>query len=157
MPIPGGTDCTASLKCAAGRGTGSFLRIYANLPIVRSSIAGSTPLKGRQAEFFKYQAPRSEPRRICSFTWHPIYQRFHPIPRKSPAEAARPKGGPEWEVWNLRFQRFFGYFLFAQKVTAGHDCAMTPSRGHAQLDSARPLDVAVQNPGAAQAPGYRMK
>ena len=37
--------------------------------------------------------------------------------RKSPAEAARPKGGPEREVWNLRFQRFFGYFLFAQKVT----------------------------------------
>ena len=76
-----------------------------------------------------------------------------PNPRKSPAEAERPPGGPEREVWNLRFQRFFGYFLFAQKVTAGYDCAMTPSRGHAQLDSARPLDVAVQNLGGAQPPG----
>ncbi len=42
-----------------------------------------------------------------------------PNVRKSPAEAARPKGGPEREVWNPRFQRLFGYFLFAQKVTAG--------------------------------------
>ena len=35
VPIPGGTDCGTSLKCAAGRGTGSFLKIYANLSIVR--------------------------------------------------------------------------------------------------------------------------
>ena len=35
VPIPGGTDYGASLKCAAGRGTGSFLKIYANLSIVR--------------------------------------------------------------------------------------------------------------------------
>ena len=27
VPIPGGTDCGASLTCAAGRGTGSFLEV----------------------------------------------------------------------------------------------------------------------------------
>ena len=89
-------------------------------------VDGSAPLKGRQAELVDCHSPRSEPRRICSFTWHPIHQRFHLIPRKSPAEAARPKGGPEREVWNLRFQRFFRPLLGVQKRTAGRGAAQAP-------------------------------
>ena len=47
---------------------------------------------------------------------------------------------------NRRFKRVFAYFCRGAKVGAGSggaDCAMTPSRGHAQSNFARPLDVAV--------------
>ena len=98
VPIPGGTDCTASLKCAAGSGTGSFLKVYANLSIVRSPIAAATPLKGRQAEFFKYQSTRSEPRRISSSrgtaTLHLHPMSANPPPRRRDRrEAPRGRSG----------------------------------------------------------------
>ena len=38
--------------------------------IRRIPATGSVPLRGRQAEFFKYQTPRSEPRRKLLFTGH---------------------------------------------------------------------------------------
>ena len=49
-----------------------------------------------------------------------------------------PRGGPEWEVWNLRFQRLFGYFLFAQKVTAGSGAAQAPGLSNGIIYPSRP-------------------
>ena len=85
----------------------------------RVPVADSTPLRGRQAELFKYQTTRSEPRRKLSFTGHRSSS-FAERVRKSPAEAGRPVGtAPSKGVQNHWFWRLFGYFLSAQKVTPG--------------------------------------
>jgi hypothetical protein len=57
---------------------------------------------------------------------------FDPLDRlsKSPPQEFSPKA-------KINFKYFFGGMYY--------DFAMTPSRGHAKLNSARPLDVAVQN------------
>ncbi len=78
--------------------------------IRRATIAGPIPLRGRQAELFKYQTTRSEPRRKLLFTGHRSSS-FAGVSEKPPfilgfLGARAPK-------------QLFGYFLSAQKVTPG--------------------------------------
>ena len=66
--------------------------------------------------------------------------------RKSPAEAARPEGGPEKGFLNRRFKRVFGSFLHEQKGTArpgrgapGYRTETTPAAGQAAKKKGTPL------------------
>ena len=90
--------------------------VFHSTPTKRSTNSSLSPLKGRQAELVDCQAPRSEPPKDFSFTWRPIHQSFRPIPINPPPRRSAQRAAPRGEVWNPRFQRFFGYFLCAQKV-----------------------------------------
>ena len=90
---------------AAGEYGAFLLRSDSEAP-----AADSPPLRGRQAEFFKYQSPRSEPRRKLPFTGHRSSS-LGSVSEKPPfilgfLGATAPK-------------QLFGYFLSAQKVTPG--------------------------------------
>ena len=83
---------------------------FCRAAIRRVPVAGSIPLRGRQAELFKYQSTRSEPRRAHSFTGH---------------RSSSLAGVSEKPPFILGFlgagapKQLFGYFLSAQKVPAG--------------------------------------
>ena len=85
-------------------------------------LAGSLPLRGRQAELFKCQSTRSEPRRIDLFTGHRRSCLSERV-RKTPAEAGRPNGtAPSKGVQKRRVWRAFGYFSRVGKVPSWHKC-----------------------------------
>ena len=69
---------------------------YAKTAVRANPAAGSTPLRGRQAELFKYQSARSEPRRKPLFTGHrsspPGSVSVNPPPRQA-APMGRPRAG----------------------------------------------------------------
>ena len=85
-----GTDCSASLKCAAHLGTDALLQNYANL---YRALAAGTVSKGRQAKSSNRQTADQNPE---GFLVHAAPSPSKPAPNspQSPAAASRPSGGP---------------------------------------------------------------
>ena len=81
-------------------------------------------MKGRQAEFYKYQSGR---RRTANSEASPNQN-----PRRtalySPAEVDAQRAAPRKGFLNRRFKRVFGYFCRAAKVTAGSGAAEAPGQ-----------------------------
>ena len=87
--VPAACGCPVASRHSA-RGSGKEGANRKNVPLDRVPLAGSTPLKGRQADFYKYQSgrrrttnseasPNQEPRRTALY---------------SPAEVDARKGRP---------------------------------------------------------------
>ena len=113
----------------SARGSGGEGANRKNVPLDRVPLAGSTPLKGRQAEFYKYQSGRrSTANSEASPNQATAALPFTPPPRWTPV-----KGGPEKGVQNHWFWRVFGYFCRGAKVTAGSGGAEPPGGVKKQL------------------------
>ena len=86
-----------------------------NVPLEQVPLAGSTPLKGRQADFYKYQSGR---RRTANSEASPNQK-----PRRtvlySPAEVDAQRAAPRKGFLNRRFKRVFANFCRAAKVGQG--------------------------------------
>ena len=91
--------------------------VFHSTPAKRPPNSRLSPFKRPAGVVLQIPSPQIRTPKDFSFTWHPIHQSFHPIPINPPPRRSAQRAAPRGEVWNLRFQRFFGYFLFAQKVT----------------------------------------
>ena len=117
-----GTDCSASLKCAARLGTDALLQNYANL---YRALAAGTVSKGRQAKSSNRQTADQNPE---GFLVHAVPSPSKPAPNspQSPAAASRPSGG---------------YFLFifcSKKMYPGGVGPRCPRRKRAYAPPRRP-------------------
>ena len=86
-----------------------------NVPLEQVPLAGSTPLKGRQADFYTYQSGR----RSTANSEASPNQKSHRTALYSPAEVDAPRAAPRKGFLNRRFKRAFAYFSRARKVGPG--------------------------------------
>ena len=86
-----------------------------DVPLDHVPLAGSTPLKGRQPDFYKYQSGR---RRAGTSEASPNQNPRRTV-LSSPAEVAAEQAAPRKGFLNRRFKRVFAYFCRGAKVGAG--------------------------------------